>query len=118
MSTLSCRIQTPGLLLGLVMEFLPLFFTWVQKGSNIRTCNPIPAHHIFYPLGGQYQQNWNLNVFKSIITEVDIALRTSSAAWTEISDLAYGWSVVRQNLMQWGDTQTMHIGERIGSVVY
>ena len=26
-ATLSCRIQTPGLLLGLVMEFPPLFFT-------------------------------------------------------------------------------------------
>ena len=35
-STLSCRIQTPGLLLGLVMEFPPLFFTkpWVFSFSH------------------------------------------------------------------------------------
>ena len=34
--TLSCRIQTPGLLLGLVMEFPPLFFTkpWVFSFSH------------------------------------------------------------------------------------
>ena len=36
LGTLSCRIQPPGLLLGLVMEFPPLFFTkpWVFSFSH------------------------------------------------------------------------------------